>query len=76
MGFINKIFGNHSDKELKKIYPIVNKIEAMEPEYAAMTDEQLKAKTPEFKERLSHGESLDDILPEALPLCGRLRGAL
>jgi preprotein translocase subunit SecA len=65
MSFLNKIFGNHSDKELKRINPIVDKIEALGPEYAALTDEQLKAKTPEFKQRLADGETLDDILPEA-----------
>ncbi len=65
MGLITKIFGTYSDRELKQIYPIVDKIEALEPEYQAMTDEQLAAKTPEFKERLAKGETLDDILPEA-----------
>ena len=65
MGLITKIFGTYSDRELKQIYPIVDKIEAMEPEYHAMTDAQLRAKTTEFKERLTRGETLDDILPEA-----------
>ena len=65
MGLITKIFGTYSERELKAIYPIVDKIEAMEAEYAAMTDAQLQAKTPEFKERLANGETLDDILPEA-----------
>jgi len=66
MGLLEKIFGNHSDKELKKIYPIVDKIEALDAEYSALTDEQLKAKTQEFKDRLDSGkEDLDDILPEA-----------
>ncbi len=65
MGLITKIFGTYSDRELKQIYPIVDKIEAMEPEYQAMTDAQLTAKTAEFKERLARGETLDDILPEA-----------
>ncbi len=65
MGLITKIFGTYSERELKSIYPIVDKIEAMEAEYAAMTDAQLQAKTPEFKERLAAGETLDDILPEA-----------
>ena len=60
-----KLFGSHSDRELKKIKPIVDKIEALEEEYRALSDEALKAKTPEFKERLAAGESLDDILPEA-----------
>ncbi len=65
MGLITKIFGTYSDRELKQIYPIVDKIEAMEPEYQAMTDAQLTAKTAEFKGRLAKGETLDDILPEA-----------
>jgi preprotein translocase subunit SecA len=63
--FLNKIFGSHSDRELKKIRPIVAKIEALEDEYRALTDEQLKAKTQEFKNRLQAGETTDDILPEA-----------
>ena len=61
MGLITKIFGTYSDRELKQIYPIVDKIEALEPEYQAMTDAQLTAKTTEFKERLAKGETLDDI---------------
>ena len=65
MGLITKIFCFFSDRELKQIYPIVDKIEAMEPEYQAMTDAQLTAKTAEFKDRLVKGETLDDILPEA-----------
>ncbi len=65
MAFLDKIFGSYSDRELKKIRPIVDRIVGMEGEYAAMTDEQLKSKTPEFKERLAAGETLDDILPEA-----------
>ena len=65
MGLITKIFGTYSERELKAIYPIVDKIEALGEEYAAMTDAQLQAKTPEFKERLRNGETLDDILPEA-----------
>ncbi len=65
MGLIEKIFGTHSENELKRIYPIVDAIEAMEPEMQALSDSELKEKTREFKERLSAGESLDDILPEA-----------
>ena len=65
MGLISKIFGTYSERELKSIYPIVDKIEALEEEYRGMTDAQLQAKTPEFKERLQNGETLDDILPEA-----------
>ena len=65
MGLITKIFGTYSERELKSIWPIVHKIEGMEEEYKALTDAQLQAKTPEFKERLANGETLDDILPEA-----------
>ena len=65
MGLMKKIFGDYSSRELKSIYPIVDKIEAMADEYKAMSDEALRAKTTEFKERLQNGETLDDILPEA-----------
>ena len=65
MGLIKKLFGDYSTRELKSIYPIVDKIEALEDEYKAMSDEALRAKTAEFKERLAGGETLDDILPEA-----------
>ena len=65
MGLLTKIFGTYSDHELKKIYPIADKIEALEEEYKALTDAQLQAKTAEFKERLRSGETTDDILPEA-----------
>ena len=57
--------GTYSDRELKAIYPIVDKVEALEEEYRALTDAQLRAKTEEFKERYAQGESLDDLLPEA-----------
>lgn len=65
MGFMEKIFGTHSEHELKRIYPIVDRIEAMEPEMKALSDAELKDKTREFKERLKEGETLDDLLPEA-----------
>ena len=65
MGFLDKIFGSYNDRELKKLKPIVDSIEALEAEYAAKTDEELRAKTDEFKRRLAEGETLDDILPEA-----------
>ena len=65
MSLLTKIFGSYSDRELKQIYPIVDKIEALEPEYKALSDYNLIEKTEEFKERLSKGETLDDILPEA-----------
>ena len=69
MNILKKLFGSSSAKELKAIYPIVDKIEALDAEYSKLTDEQLKAKTPEFKERLRNGETLDDILPEAFATC-------
>ena len=65
MGLFTKIFGTYSDHELKKIYPVADKIEALEEEYKALTDAQLQAKTAEFKARLQNGETTDDILPEA-----------
>ncbi len=65
MGFFEKIFGTHSERELKRIYPIVDKIEALETEYEKLSDEDLKHKTVEFKERLEKGETLDDLLVEA-----------
>ena len=65
MNLIEKMFGTHSERELKMIYPIIDKIEALRPEMMKLTDEQLKDKTREFKERLAAGETLDDILPEA-----------
>ena len=61
----DKIFGSYSDREIKRIIPIVNKIEELEPQMQALSDEQLRGKTNEFKQRLSKGETLDDILPEA-----------
>ena len=65
MNIIEKVFGTHSERELKLIYPIVDKIDALRPEMVALTDEELKDKTRQFKERLAAGETLDDILPEA-----------
>ena len=65
MGLFTKLFGTASEREIKKIKPTVDKILAMESEYAALSEEALKAKTGEFKERLAQGETLDDILPEA-----------
>jgi len=65
MGLLDKIFGTYSDRELKKIRPIVDRIVGMEKEYAALSDTQLRAKTQEFKDRLVGGETLDDLLPEA-----------
>lgn len=65
MSLLEKIFGTHSDHELKRIYPIVDRIEAMDEDMQKLTDEELRDKTKEFKERLANGETLDDILPEA-----------
>ena len=65
MNFVEKVFGTHSDRELKYIYPIVDKIEKMRPTMQAMSDEELKDQTRKFKERLAQGETLDDLLPEA-----------
>ena len=65
MGLFTKVFGTYSQRELKSIYPIADKIEALEEEYKALSDQELQAKTPEFKERLQNGETLDDLLPEA-----------
>ena len=65
MNFVEKIFGTHSDRELKYIYPIIDKIEKLRPTMQAMSDDELKDQTRKFKERLAAGETLDDILPEA-----------
>ena len=65
MGLFTKVFGTYSQRELKSIYPIVDKITALEDEYRQLTDAELQAKTPAFKQRLANGETLDDILPEA-----------
>ena len=65
MNVINKVFGTHSQRELKRIMPIVDKIESLRSGMMDMDDEQLKGKTKEFKKRLEEGETLDDILPEA-----------
>ena len=65
MGLLEKIFGTHSQNELKRIYPIADRIEAMDTDMQKMTDEELRNKTKEFKDRLANGETLDDILPEA-----------
>ncbi|WP_312939892.1 preprotein translocase subunit SecA [Oscillibacter sp.] len=65
MSFMKKIFGDYSSRELKQIYPIVDKVEALSDEYKALSDEELRGKTAQFKERLANGETLDAILPEA-----------
>ena len=69
MGFLTKLFGTNMAKEIKRLEPIVKKIEALEEEYKGLTDAQLQAKTPEFQERYKNGESLDDLLPEAFATC-------
>ena len=65
MGFLDKIFGTHSDHELKRIRPIADKVDALEEEYKKLTDAQLRGKTDEFRKRYQEGETLDDLLPEA-----------
>ncbi len=65
MGIASKLFGSHSSRELKRIHPLVARVESLSDEYKALSDAQLQAKTPEFKERLANGETLDDLLPEA-----------
>ncbi len=69
MSLFKKIFGDYSSREVKRILPLKKKVLALDEEYAALTDEELKAKTPEFKSRLDNGETLDDILPEAFATC-------
>jgi preprotein translocase subunit SecA len=69
MGIIKKLFGDYSSKEVKRIIPIRDKVLSFEDEYSKLTDSQLQSKTPEFKERLQNGETLDDILPEAFAAC-------
>ncbi len=69
MSILSALFGNYSQKEIKRIIPLQTKVLALEEEYKALTDDQLRAKTDEFKERLTLGETLDDILPEAFAAC-------
>ena len=65
MSMFQKVFGTHSEREVKRIKPLVDQIEALRPTMQALSDEDLRNKTTEFKERLSKGETLDDLLPEA-----------
>ena len=65
MGLLTKLFGTHSERELKRIYPIVDKVEALRDTMMALSDEELRAKTKEYKERFAKGETLDDLLVEA-----------
>ena len=74
MGLLQKIFGTHSENELKRIYPIVDEIEALGPQMEQLSDEELKNKTQEFKSRLKDGETLDDILPEAFAVVREAAG--
>ena len=67
MGALTKIFGTHSERELKRIYPLVDKVESYRDSMQKLSDEELRNKTKEYKERLEKGETLDDLLPEALP---------
>ena len=69
MGFIEKLFGTYSEREVKKLESIADKIEALDVDMQKLTDEQLREKTDEFKNRLANGETLDDILPEAFAVC-------
>ena len=69
MSLMDKIFGNYSKKELKRIDPILNSVLNLEEEYKALSDNELRAKTDEFKARIESGETLDDVLPEALAAC-------
>ena len=74
MGLLQKIFGTHSENELKRIYPIVDEIEALGPQMEQLSDEELKNKTQEFKSRLKDTETLDDILPEAFAVVREAAG--
>ena len=65
MAILEKVFGTHSERELKRIYPIADKIEALRDSMMALSDEELRGKTKEFKKRLEDGATLDDLLPEA-----------
>ena len=65
MGLFSKVIGTHSEREVKRVIPIVDKIESLEPEMEKLSDEELRGKTAEFKKRLADKETLDDILPEA-----------
>ena len=65
MSMFSKVFGTHSQREVKRIMPLVNKIESLRPEMQKLTDEELRDKTRQYKKRLEEGETLDDLLPEA-----------
>ena len=69
MGFIEKLFGTYSEREVKKLESVVDKIESLDKSMQKLSDDELRNKTAEFKDRLSKGETLDDILPEAFAVC-------
>ena len=69
MGFLKKLFGDYSSKEIKRVQPLVKKVLSYDEEYAKLSDAELRGKTDEFKKRLADGETLDDILPEAFAVC-------
>ena len=69
MSLLSAIFGNYSQKEIKRIMPLQQKVLSLEEEYRSLSNEELRAKTDEFKNRLTTGETLDDILPEAFAVC-------
>ena len=73
MSLLRKLFGNYSQREIKRVTPLLDKTLSLEEEYKALSDEALRAKTDEFKDRLAAGETLDDILPEAFAVCPRAR---
>ena len=75
MGFMSKLLSFGSDKDLKRYYKIVDKINGLEPQFEKMTEEELRAQTDKFRERYANGESLDDMLPEALLPCAKLPSA-
>ena len=71
MGLFSKLFGTYSEREIKRILPVVDKIEALSDDMARLSDDELRGLTPKFKERLNKGETLDDILPKPSRRCGR-----
>lgn len=73
MNLFQKVFGTRSEHEVKRIMPLVEKTESLRPEMQKLTDEQLRDKTREFKKRLSEGETLDDLLPEAFAVVREVR---
>ena len=73
--FLTKVFGSKNERELKKLQPIIEQINALETDLKVMSDDRLKGHTAKFKERLNNGEPLDDLLPEAFAVVRRRRGA-